>query len=435
MITYSCAAFAGLCRRKKKLLVVVGAGASIEFGMPSVNDVADILSAATQERFPLIADGNTNLYKYFETTVTADWQAKVPRHLQKTPTFEEILYAVFALAAAFPAGRFTSALGAFVTANPLPDVNWMGFKRTKVGRDLLREFGQFLVDTLLKAFRDRCRAVDSKKIAELAKLRALFAAIGEKFEISVVTLNYDDLVYRSAPGLETGFDPGGKFVDERIVLRRAWPCILHLHGSVHFDMRDDYTDFIGFGGLHDIHWQDNLDGQFQQNAEGRSSFNTAEGTDFPTSSIVAGYGKTTQILRRPFRTYNAEVDRLVAECDALLFLGYGFSDIHLNLAFETFRDVRRRPVAVIDFADDNAMTASGLEMSDGHQTVSSVLGLLRTHKHSMRWLGHTAPDTVAGLRAAQEFETSDNPDTPLAIWYNGMLAACDNIDKVLARLR
>jgi hypothetical protein len=177
---------------KRKLLVVVGAGASIDFGMPSVNDVADILSAATQERFPLIADGNTNLYKYFETTVAADWHAKVPRHLQKTPTFEEILYAVFALAAAFPAGRFTSALGAFVTANPLPDVNWMGFRRTKVGRDLLREFGHFLVDTLLKTFQDRCRAVDSQKMGELAKLRALFAAIGEEFEISVVTLNYDD---------------------------------------------------------------------------------------------------------------------------------------------------------------------------------------------------------------------------------------------------
>jgi hypothetical protein len=200
-------------------------------------------------------------------------------------------------------------------------------------------------------------------------------------------------------------------------------------------MRDDYTAFRGYGGLHDIHWQDNLDGQFQQNAGGRSSFSTAEGTDFPTSSIVAGYGKTTQILRRPFRTYYAEIDRLVAGCDAAIFLGYGFSDIHLNLAFEKFRDSRRRPVVVIDWADDGAMNANGLDMSDGHQTVWSVLGLLETHKTSMTSLGYAIPKTVAGLKAAAEFEISNDPDTPLAIWYNGMLAACDNIDKVLARLR
>jgi hypothetical protein len=211
------------------------------------------------------------------------------------------------------------------------------------------------------------------------------------------------------------------------------PCILHLHGSVHFDMRDDFTSFSG--GLYDIHWQDDLNGQFQQNAEGRSSFSTAEGPDFPTSSIVAGYGKTTQILRRPFRTYYAEIDRLAAESDAALFLGYGFSDRHLNLAFEKFRDNRRRPVVIIDFAPDNAMNAHGLEMGDGHQTISSVLGLFGTHKRSMTSRGYAIPDTVAGLNEAQEFEVSNDPDTPLAIWYKGMLAACDNIDKVLEHLR
>jgi hypothetical protein len=419
----------------RKLLVVVGAGASIDFGMPSVKDVAGILSEAAQERYPLFADAASNLYKYFERTLIADWQVKVPRHLQKPPTFEDILYAIFALAAAFPAGRFTSALGAFVTANPIPDINWLGTKREKVNRDVLRGFGHFLVDALLEAFRNRCRAAHFEKTAELVKLRTLLAALGDKFEVCIVTLNYDDIVYRSAPGLETGFDLDGKFVDERIVRRPAWPCILHLHGSVHFDMRDDFTTFRGRGGLRDVHWQDDLNRQFQQNAEGRGSFSTAEGTDFPTSSIVAGYGKTTQILRRPFRTYYAEVDRLVATCDAALFLGYGFSDIHLNLAFEKFRDRRRRPAVVIDLADDNAMNANGIEMSDGHQTVWRVLDLLGTHKSSMTSLGYAIPNSVAALKAASEFEISNDPDTPLAIWYNGMLAACDNIDKVLEHLR
>ena len=423
------------CRTKRRLLVVVGAGASVEFGMPSVNGVANILTEAAQDRYPLSEDANSNLYKYLERTLIADWQIKISPHLQKLPTFEDVLYAIFALAAAFPGGRFTSALGAFVTANPIPDINWFGTEPTKVDRNVLLEFGHFLVDVLLDAFRIRCRSAHLEKTVELAKLRTLLAVLGDEFELSVVTLNYDDIVYRSGPSLETGFDLDGKFVDERIVRRPAWPCILHLHGSVHFDMRDDFTGFRGYGGLHDIHWRDDLNEQFQQNAEGRSSFSTVEGTDFPTSSIVAGYGKTTQILRRPFRTYYAEVDRLVAECDAAMFFGYGSSDIHLNLAFEKFRDSRRRPAVVIDFANDSAMNANGLEMSAGHQTVSSVLGLLQTDKSSMTSLGYAIPKTVAALKAASEFEISNDPDTPLAIWYSGMLAACDNVNKVLAQLR
>jgi len=250
-----------------------------------------------------------------------------------------------------------------------------------------------------------------------------------------VTLNYDDIVYRAMPGLETGFDSAGRFFDERVTQRRTWPCILHLHGSVHFDMRDDYTDFMGFGGFHDVHWQGDLSQQFNQNASGRSSLQTVEGPDFPTSSIVAGYGKTTQLLRRPFRTYFGELDRLVAQCDAVMFLGYGFSDFHFNLAFEKFRDSRRRPVVVIDLAPDTAMNAYGIEWAGEHKTVTTVLGLFRTNKSMMSSLGYHIPKTVAGLKDALEFEISDDPNTPLAIWYNGILPACDNVEKVLARLR
>jgi hypothetical protein len=416
---------------KNKLLVIVGAGASIEFGMPSVGGVADFLSEAAQDRYPLFENPESNLYKHMESTIADYWSLAGVRQL---PNFEDVLYAVFALAAAFPVGRFTSALGAFVTANPLPDVNWFGNTHQVIDPDGLRQFGHYLVDTLLNEFRDRCRRLPSVKSEELSKIRAFFAALSNEFEISIVTLNYDDIVHAAMPGLETGFDSDGRFIDERITSRRTWPCILHLHGSVHFDMRDDYKDFMGFGGLHDVHWQEDLSQQFSQNASGRSSFSTVEGADFPTSSIVAGYGKTTQLLRRPFRTYYAELDRLVTQSDAALFLGYGFSDIHFNFAFDKFRNERRRPVAVIDFAPDTAMNANGIEWANGHKTVTTILGLFRTQKAMMSSLGYRLPNTVARLKEALEFEISDDPDTPLAIWYNGTLAACDNVEKVCARL-
>ncbi|MFG1379131.1 hypothetical protein [Xanthobacter autotrophicus] len=153
------------------------------------------------------------------------------------------------------------------------------------------------------------------------------------------------------------------------------------------------------------------------------------------SSIVAGYGKTTQILRRPFRTYYGELDRLAVGCDAVLVMGYGFGDIHLNMAFEHFRNGRRRPAVVIDYAPDSARTAGGIEWNEIHRTVTSAMGVLDTRQKSMRWLGHEAPGTVRDLKKLKAFELSSDPETPMAIWYGGMVAACEHPQKVLDMLQ
>jgi len=254
-------------------------------------------------------------------------------------------------------------------------------------------------------------------------------SLQDEFDIAVVTLNYDNVMYRAFPDIETGFDPGsGVFRQERIFNRQRWPCMLHLHGSVHFDMR------IRNENLHEIHWQPDINGTFEQNSFGRSGFQSTEGLDFPTSAIVAGYGKSIQLLRRPFRTYYSELDRLVANSDAVLFAGYGFGDMHLNMAFDNYRDSRRRPVVVIKHAEDNAMTVCGVSMEDD-RSIYAILNTFSTDYASMRWLGDAHPASVKKLKKAKAFETCSNLETPLSFWYNGMLSACDNVDKVLTQLR
>jgi hypothetical protein len=264
-------------------------------------------------------------------------------------------------------------------------------------------------------------------------MRSFFSCLAKEFEKAIITLNYDDIVYRVLPGLETGFEKTtGRFVEERLFCRTAWPCILHLHGSVHFDMRLDMRP--GITDLHEIHWQEDLSGTFQQNASGRGMFQSAEGHAFPASAIVAGNGKTMQILRRPFRTYYSELDRLVTDCDAALFLGYGFGDLHLNAAFDKFRNSRRRPVVIIDFAPDTAMTAADADRHAPYRTAITAMMALEAPQYTMRSLGQV-PHTVAELKKRNEFESSLNPDTPLSLWYNGMLSACDHAARVIRQLQ
>ncbi|HXZ00396.1 MAG TPA: hypothetical protein VEI03_10375 [Stellaceae bacterium] len=58
---------------KKKLLLVVGAGASVEFGIPTVAAVRGIISSAIQTRYPLLHAPATNLYEHIEETVSRYW--------------------------------------------------------------------------------------------------------------------------------------------------------------------------------------------------------------------------------------------------------------------------------------------------------------------------------------------------------------------------
>jgi hypothetical protein len=413
---------------KKKLLVIAGAGASIEFGMPSVKDVGDLLIQEAQMRFPLANDPRRNLYSWLVDEVTAYWGTVAKPSLGKAPNFEDIMYAVFLLTAAYPSGVFTSPLGALVAPKSFPDILWLGKQQRSVDKDVWRELGGFLSDTIIDAFRDKCRQLEPANKAKVDEFRAFFRALSKRFHLAIVILNYDDIIHRSIPGLTTGFGQDGVFRDELLFRRRRWPCILHLHGSVHFDMRSAQGD------LHNVQWQENLSAAFNQNSAGRSPINSSEGTTFPQSVIVAGHGKTSQILRRPFRSYYSELDRLVSQSDALLCLGYGFGDVHLNMAIEAYRDHRQRPVVLVDYAADNAMSASAAHWDDPPRSIVIAMEVLMTDARSMCALSHSAPSNVEELKKLRAFDLSNDPKKPLAIWYNGMREACRNPDKLLTKL-
>lgn len=191
----------------------------------------------------------------------------------------------------------------------------------------------------------------------------------------------------------------------------------------------DLTD----GDIHGIKWQDDLNAQFHQNSFGRSTLRTTEGNEFPTSSIIAGYGKTEQIQRLPFRTYYSELDRLVHSSDAVLFLGFSLLDAHVRQAFSDYRDRRNRPVVFIDYADDDTMLAG----HDDHRDTgpARALRVFRVGGRSTDWLGHKFPGVVNDVKAAKTFERCVEQGRPLSIWYGGMLEACRNAHKIVSELR
>jgi SIR2-like domain len=289
---------------KRKLIIVAGAGSSIDFGMLQVEEVNSFFLKSAQQYFLLANDHNKNLYGYIYDEVERQLSCNTMLGQRRKPKFEDILYVIYTLAGLHSA---QAPLGAFIGIRRFPDVVYIG-QLKRVDEHMLSHLGQHLVDSLLDALRKQCQ----EPASHFAELKNLLAALAEEFDVALVTTNYDDLLYRAFPqGIETGFDLGnnGVFCQDRILRRATWPCILHLHGSVHFDMDHRRDDF------HAIHWREDLT-RFHQNSFGRNPQYSVEGNVFPTSSIIAGYGKTIQVQRFPFRTYYSELDRLVYGSDA-----------------------------------------------------------------------------------------------------------------------
>lgn len=406
---------------KRKLLVLAGAGASVDFGMPSVSAVGELLSRAASPYFSLSANPGANLYDFIKDELSAYWSRTSP--LIPPVNYEDVLYVITILESYYPAGLYTGPLGAFMGIRQFPDVNYFDNRHRRVDADIFRHLASELVDRILLEFRTRCKG----SIPNIGDLRCFFSVLTAEFDVAVVTTNYDNLIYQALEPIETGFDQAGMFDPGRVLGRSTWPCILHLHGSVHFDM-----DTVG-NNLHAIKWQADLNAQFQPNSSSRSSNMASGGNKFPTSAIVVGGNKTDQILRLPFRTYYSEMDRLIHESDALLCCGFSFADNHIKDAFGSYRDGRDRPVVVVDCAANGQMLA-GSSFGPSDTAAQRMINMSGIMPNQMVALGYRIPGTVDKLVAAKDFQRHSIKGKRLSIWYNGMLEACKNAAGVITEL-
>lgn len=77
---------------KKKLLIIAGAGASLDFGLPSVEDVDGIFDDCAGQALPLLRDPMSNLYRYFKERIDRYYQVAPKSGTRKRVNFEEMLY-------------------------------------------------------------------------------------------------------------------------------------------------------------------------------------------------------------------------------------------------------------------------------------------------------------------------------------------------------
>ena len=413
----------------KKLLIITGAGASLDFGMPSVKMIDELFENWALEILPLKTNINKSLYSWVKQKITNYFSRNPNNRLEYLLNFENILFTIqniYSLSKDKEYSQFNNRLSSFIQFDEFPEV--IKFKKEKKADSFDFHFlHSYLVDKLLEHFRAKCNSLTETKEKEILLFKSFLDTLKTKFELGFVNLNYDNIILSTLPNLRTGFNKNGKFKRE-LIHTSSWNFCYHLHGSVYFDMigGDDNTE------MHKICWNENLSSIFSNNSSGRSGNITDEGIDHLSSNIITGLDKSNQLLREPFCSYFMQLDRLIYEADAILFLGYGFNDLHLNNSFPFIRydKDKIRKVVIVDWASDDE---DGLHFRhDGWS--HGVFMTLPFNGFEMGTGVSSLPQPAIHFKKSKTLEKSQNHNLPLAIWYNGLIEGCKNAKTILNEL-
>ena len=412
---------------KKKLLVVVGAGASVEMGMPLNNDINHKLSKiALENNFYYEEKGQKHdLYTYIKDKIK--YSCRIKNKEPEEPNFEQVLYVILWLACAHSKHNYLCHLNAFLNLEKIPDSKYLLSFNEQIGKGQeLKNLYTKLVDSLLDTFRKRCIRATEKEYFKHFKyfkyfkyFKKFIKKICQEFDVAFVNLNYDNFITQACPDLFTGFDNRGFFDQKRIYNRKEWNMIYHIHGSVHFNMplHNQYH-------MHEIIWENDLKSIFENNADGRNFEFTEDGLRVPNSNIIIGFDKVKQIRRNPFRAYYSQIDKLANEADSILFMGYGFNDQHINQAIKSScRPDKDRPVIILDKRNP---VKSPFKGSDDEEKSRNICSTLNINSHNTTWPNG---QYMFGNQAFEEIKNKN-----VLFWHHGMINACKNYKKIIKNL-
>jgi hypothetical protein len=414
---------------KKKLLIINGAGASIDFGFPSVDKIDELFEEWSLKILPLDNNPNESLYTWMKQEIIA-YNHLNPRNKNNHPlNFEKMFFVMLNIAAILDDVKwknFSYPLNSFISFNKMfPDVVW--YERIKHTEGYDFSFLQtHLVDELLDHFRGKCKSLLIDKKNNVEKLKQFYNSLKNDFELGFINLNYDNVITTAIPELFTGFNHETGELDKEQIYSNKWNFCYHLHGSVHFDFKEsDGTIF------NEIFWNNDLNSNFRRNSGVSHSDITKEGLWHLSSPIIAGLDKTNQLLKEPFVSYFMQLGRLIYEADSILFVGYGFGDSYLNKIFYPFRfDHQKKKVVIIDLASDDE---DGLNFRRDNWS-NSVFQTIPFNGFEMGIENTRIPHPVAYYKHHKSLEKSSNSNYPLAVWYDGIMKACKYPDTILKEL-
>ena len=362
-----------------KLTVLVGAGGSIELGMPGTFDATNDLIAVdpNETNDPFLRDDKEILRGVYQA-INGYYAA---------PNFEHMLHALEAISSLElswrgAAEKFRVVYGRF--SAPRADVHNL------FDRQLLHHATQHLIKRLHYLFLNPSNSAKSNR--NWALYEGFWRKLFSKFSLDVATTNYDTLIEQSLPSLEQGFRP----VDGEETLRfaprqlgQAKNRLIHLHGSLHFGYRTGVTSeevnrFVYEDESEDLYWhRDPADAV--QTWGVRSNSVSQAGEETVVGGLITGMQKANKLLvAEPYLTYQRIFGQMAQDNPRLLVIGYGFGDHHLNqlVSRMTRWHGKDRRVALITWCPEKEW----FRRHHSHENLNEIMCVERWSEENEPWL-------------------------------------------------
>lgn len=409
---------------RRKLLVLLGAGSSIPYGMPSVSEVDELMKRWSSERKPCQserskADAFNVLWEMSEHYYAVN---RYGIH----PNYERVLGEMTALASWLSPPPFGSpiieAMGGCVPFKELA-----GFRDSSdefASRKLILKQQEFLLEKLANHMRQLCRQ-DVSHLSGFSDYTSFFLGLREHFDVGIYNLNYDTVARTAWPEAFNGFDERGFFSPLAVSQRQEWGFIYHLHGSVHHCI----SDIVARPW---IVWKDNLEEQFTDCGVPLADM-AQDFRSIPLTTLISGGFKLDQILAEPYQTFYSTLVRHAHEADAIMIVGYGFGDLHVNRAIQNrfeLSDSDERPYPKVVVLEKSSRQRYRTGRLETHQFWS------RQMKHTLKTSFHGGSEfqsednrTVADLVEKGECEIDGKDRT--AIWHGGVCSSFAAVDQFI----
>ncbi len=435
---------------KKKLLVLLGAGSSVEQGFPSTEKLDGEMRGWAREyaKNKGTTDFFGRLWKNradYSKGYSQEQRAIFAHHTD--PNFERVLGDLHALLNGVlpkphgdPILRHVARAEVFLRLKIAPERRGRGqHGSNKAFYEVEGQLGY-----LHRKLADKMRRLSNVFEIELAhgmreeKFRPyyeLFAGLGDAFRLGVYNLNYDPVALHARPKAFVGFDrKTGRFLPADVLGREKWEFIYHLHGSIHHRVRYGSRVMEHHSHSAKLLWHEDLSqtGDMEDWEDTGFVETRSDEKRMLLTSLVAGGWKLDQLQTDPYLTFYSTLIRHAHAADAIVIGGYGFGDSHINAVLKTVMQAKssaheRPPVLVIDqetnaraIAKRNDRWSSGLSRAL-HISAQSFRCRSERTRQSCRDL----PDQVP----AGEFEQSSQ--APVAIWNQGFTSASVHLPEMV----
>jgi hypothetical protein len=312
-----------LGRKKKRILLLTGAGASIAFGYPSTQNFTTLIEA--NFKADPVVSSSPQISNFLDQIISDLKKYFVKKDFL---TFENIYQAIQDVMVLKNIPNNPKAFNEFrphIGATHDLKAHYANF--TKIDGDMTQDI---YLTHLLQTFLNQL-----SNVSNIDKMEEAIRYLDKNFVINSFTLNYDNLIQNCLGYHVNGFTPGKepRSFDQNLLLseisgRRNTHC--HLHGSLKWGFPTSKNPF-------EIHEYDSPSEGVKASKSRPSGRPVQRGETIPVSPIITGMDKTELVFRKPFYSNFLALFRSLEISTEVLIAGYGFSDRHVNLGIEQCR--------------------------------------------------------------------------------------------------